>query len=163
MSSDEVDGFINKMAAESHELRGGATLPHPDAGPKELADALLDIRARLDRVEYLLQHAMRIRNAARHRATALRQIADDAWDKAITAQRNTPVRRDDYATGKERHAEANLAVMTDLRAARDAEAVHASCADSVELLRLHHRGLADMRQDVLALLRVFQFESNLER
>lgn len=97
------------------------------------------------------------------------QTAEDAWDRAsqlVREQaRNIPVTRrsDEFLTGKERAADTNLAVLDQRIAARQAADLAHTCDEAVDVLRLSHRGLDGVRQDLLTILRTLAFESHLER
>ncbi len=165
MSTPEVVTALDGYVGTALELRMTSALPIHDATPGELTDSLAEIRCRLDRVEELLSRVIRIRARLQRCLHAAQATLDDAWDEAVTVQRSAPVRRggDEYTTARERHAEANLATL-DLRTATRHAAELAHHADeAVEVIRLAHRGLGDLRHEVLVLLRAVQFESHLER
>lgn len=164
MSDDEssLRSLLGKHIDESLRLRMGAQLPRPDASAGELLEALLDVRRRMDRVEELLATALHLRGMAARKATALRVQAEDAWDEAAVRQRAAAV-RDEYSSAKERTAATNLEIL-DLRRLERGADVHARlCDDAVEAIRLRLRGLGDVRQDVLAVLRTRQWETSLDR
>lgn len=162
--SDELRNALTTMVAEALDLRFGGKIPAAGASLAEIEDALLDIRRRLDRIEELLGRAIRAKARAARAAALATHTADDAWDKAIHGQRTAPVMRGgEYSSAKERHAEANLATMTERIAARNAADLVAVCDEAAEVLRLAWRGMDGARQDLLALMRSTAFESHLER
>lgn len=162
MSDAEVRRILDEYSNESIALRMAAKLPGAHATTETLLDCLLDIRQRLDRVEELYGNALRLRVEAHRQHTACRIVADDAWDAAAVGQRQSAV-RDEYSSAKERTAATNLEVLDLRRAERKAEQLVRVCDAAVELIRLRHRGLADVRQDVLQIIRARQFESTLDR
>lgn len=162
--SDDIRELLSGYAGEALDLRFAGGLPGPQSAPKQILDALLDVRRRLDRVEALLGRAVRIRARCARASAAAKAAADDAWDRAAQRGRSAPVARgDEFSSARERHADANLAVLDERRAAREAAGLADHADEAVEVLRLAHRGLADLRQDVMAILRALQFESHLDR
>lgn len=162
--SDQVRDRLTGMVAEALELRFSLKYPEPGASPAQLSETLLDSRRRCDRIEELYGKAIRLRGQARRTAAARTAEVDELWDHAVTANRRAPVRPgDEYATAKERHAEANLATLDQRRQARIAADVADFCDECADVLRLTHRGMDTVRQDLAALLRASAFESHLER
>lgn len=162
MSDAEVRRVLDEYNNESVGLRMGAKLPGAHATTETLLDCLLDVRQRLDRVEELLGNALRLRTESHRQHTACRIVADDAWDQVAVQQRQSSV-RDEYSSAKERTAATNLEVLDLRRAERKAEQLTRICDAAVEFLRLRYRGLADVRQDVLQIIKARQFESSLDR
>lgn len=160
-ATDKIKSTLDGYVAEALQLRFDAQPPKPDASSAVLIDTLTDARIRLDRIEELYSKALQLRGQARRAAAISDAVAKDA--SAQAAHANRQVRRDDYTTGEERHAEVMLQVMQEIRAARELELLRQQCDEAVELLRLTHRGIEGVRQDVLALIRLFQFESTLDR
>lgn len=162
VSSGRVRELLDEYSREAVQLRMGAELPRHDSAPSDVLHCLLDVRQRLDRVEELLATSLRLRGVATRQLTACRIIADDAWDEAAVAARQSGV-RDEYSSAKERTAVANLEVIDLRRAERKADEIARVCTETVEFLRLRYNGLAGVRQDLLAWLRSVQFESTLDR
>lgn len=155
-----LDVYVN----EALDLRFGYELPDVHGSPKETLDALHEIRARLDRVEYLYGRVMRIRARTKRYADACRASADEAWDSELQSARSRADRRgDEFVSAKERYAVANLATLDAQREARSAAALASVADEAHDLMRLTYRGLTDLRQELLAVLRGYQLESNLER
>lgn len=155
---DVLDRTVN----ECIQLRVGAQLPRPDASTGELLEALLDVRSRLDRVEELLAATLQLRGMAARKHAVLRIQVDDAWDEVAVRQRNHAV-RDEYASAKERSAATNLEVLDLRRLERTADFDSRRCDEAVDIVRLRLRGLQEVRQDILAVVRIRQFESAMER
>ncbi len=159
----DIGPFLDDAVTEAIKLRADAGLAGT-LDPVELSATLRDVRGRQDRIEELLRNTMRLR-ARIQRAAQLKQHAlDDATDTALHERRGAAVTPGgEFSSARERTAEANL-VTIDLRfAARDAQQLAHRCDEAVEVLRLTHRGLDGVRQDVHALLRATAFESHLER
>lgn len=158
----ELGAVLESYTAETVQLRMDAHLPGAHATTQTLLDALLDVRQRLDRVEELLGNVLRLRATCTRKHTAVRIQVDDAWDDAAVRQRASSV-RDEYSSAKERTAATNLEVLDLRRLERTADSDARLCDEAVEFIRLRHRGLADVRQDVLAIIKARQFESTLDR
>lgn len=155
---------VEKYIEEAQQLRAVDTMPGTQAPPHQIHDYLLDVRRRLDRVEHILALATRARAVAKRTASQAAAAAEEAWDDAILKIRNNPVRRgDEYSSARERAAEANLACLSERRTAKAAADSLTYADELVDIVRLIHRGLDGVRQDTLALLRLVQFESHLER
>lgn len=164
MIDENIQGALVKMQTEALDLRFGGALPDSSAGNKQIVDTLLDVRRRVDRVEEVYGKAIRLRAEARRQHTAVKAVVEDAWDRSAVAARRASVGRgDEYATARERHAMANLDVLELRRDERSAGQVVDVCDEAVEMLRLTYRGLVDLRQDFLAILRSIQFETTLDR
>lgn len=164
MSDDDsaLRALLAKHVEESVRLRMGMQLPQPDASVGELLEALLNVRQRLDRVEELLAVTLELRGMAARKHTVCRIAVDDAWDLAAVRQRQAAV-RDEYSSAKERAAATNLEVLDLRRVERMTDLHERLCDEAVESLRLRLRGLQEVRQDILAVVKIRQFESAMER
>lgn len=158
----ELDVGLAARETEALELRMGAGLPPADATTGQLLAALLGVRQRLDRMEALLADVLQLRAVAARQHTAVRIIVDDAWDQAAVGARNAGV-RDEYSSAKERAAAANLQVLDERRLERVADRQLRRCDEAVEFIRLRLRGLQEVRQDILAVIKIRQFETAMER
>jgi hypothetical protein len=139
-----------------------AELPRGDASTGAMLDALLDVRRSLDRMEELLATALHLRGIFARKHTVLRIQVDDAWDEVAVRQRRAAA-RDEFSSAKERTAATNLEVLDARRLERTADLHLRLCDEAVESVRLRHRGLSDVRADLLAIVRIRQFESSLDR
>lgn len=164
MSGDDAElrSTLERYVTDCVGLRMGAQLPRPDATTGELLDALLDVRARMDRVEELLATTLQLRGMAARKHTVLRIQVDDAWDEVAVRQRRGAA-RDEFSSAKERAAVANLEVLDQRRLERVADTNARLCDEAVETIRLRLRGLSDVRQDILAVVKIRQWESSLDR
>ena len=164
MSDDNPDlrSTLAAMVDESLRLRMAAQLPKPDASTGELLDALLVVRSSIDRMEELLATSLQLRGFAARKHTVCRVQVEDAWDEVAVRTRQSAV-RDEYSSAKERAAAANLEVLDLRRLERRAQRDLQICDEAVESIRLRHRGASDLRQDVLAVIRIRQFETAMER
>lgn len=159
----DIGLFLDQAITEAIKLRAGTDLGGT-LDPGEMSATLRDVRGRQDRVEELLRNAVRLRSRVQRAAQLTQHCLDDATDQALHNNRSASVSQlGEYSSARERTAEANLATI-DLRVnARDAHQLAHRCDETVEVLRLTHRGLDGVRQDIHALLRASAFESHLER
>jgi hypothetical protein len=158
----DLPSALSRLVDDAIGLRMGAQLPRIDAAPRELSESLLAIRASLDRMESLLATALQLRGLAARQHTVADISVSDAWDQVAVRQRQSAA-RDEYSSAKERAAATNLEVLDLRRVERDAHRRLDLCDEAVDSIRLRHRGLQDVRADCLALIRLMQFESSLER
>jgi hypothetical protein len=117
------------------------------AGPVELHAALVSIQSTLTELEGYLSKAMRAKSLLDRRVAKDRMVWQEVWDKALVATNKKPS-LGDYATGKEKAAEANLAAFNEARVLRVAEELHSFATEAVEVIRLHYYGLDKIRQDI---------------
>lgn len=162
-STVDIEGLLTSYVTDALVLR--MTMPLPaDLGVTDVLAALHELRRRLDRTEELLSRAIRVRASLVRSATIATVAADDAWDQALLAHRNAPVQAGgEYSSAKERYAYANLDILDLRRTARAATALASRGDETVEVVRLCHRGLDGARNDLLATLRALAFESHLDR
>ncbi len=161
--------IVERAVGEAILLRFDTDSPTFDADPAEILATLQDVRRRLDRGEELYANSMRIKNRVERDKALTQAVADDAWDAAIntarTDRRTVAVlnTRDEFSSAKERTAEANLATVEHRRKARIAADAYTAVTGHVDVLRTLHRGLDNVRHDLLATLRTLAFESTLDR
>lgn len=160
--SDGLGDLLDNYRTEVIELRMGAVLPGAYASTQDLLDSLLDVRQRVDRVEEIFGNVLRLRASSARKHAAVRIQVDDAWDEAAVRQRSSSV-RDEYSSAKERTAATNLEVLDLRRLERTADGDTRRCDEAVEFVRLRYRGLTDVRQDLLTIIKARQFESSLDR
>jgi len=160
----DLPQVLDLYIAQVRALRDLPVLPGPGHAPADVLEHLHEIRSRLDRVEELLSNTLRLRAAAQRNAVIASGEVDDAWDLAIRRLRAAPVQSGgEFTSARERHAEANLAVLDARHAARRAVQTAHRCEEAAEVIRLAHRGLDGARADILTVLRTLAFESHLER
>ncbi len=163
-AAPDLPTVLGSYVTEALQLRLGVDTSRSGVAPALTLEHLQDVRRRLDRVEELLTRGIRVRARAQRAAAAAQAAVDDAWDAAIRKVRAAPVQAGgEYSSARERHAEANLAVLDLRHAARRAHETAHHCEEAVEVIRVAHRGLDGVRGDALAVLRTLAFESHLER
>jgi hypothetical protein len=157
--SDYIRDLGTEWLAEVAELRR-VEVPEIGDGPEKFSAALLKARASLDRVEEILSQATALSSAAKIRARELAEQADDELDREIVKR---SARARDFESARERVADAGLAVLGPRQQARSAQKVADMAANIEARIRLAHRGLDGLRQDLAAALRHVSWESNLDR
>jgi hypothetical protein len=151
---------------EAQQLRAqvAAAVPPLGSHSDRFAEALLVARGCQDRIEQLLSEAESLRHTSRRWAWDLEATADDAYDAQVAANRQMGRSGEgDYRTGRERQAEINLSILTQLQAHRAARRFYDEVDELVERLRILHRGIDGTRQDLGNYLRHVQWERNMER
>lgn len=152
---------------EALELRGSLGLaPYDDlVAPFQITEQLTNVRARLDRVEELRIKAVRAKASVKKAHQKVKDELQDAWDSHVTntSAVRRPVLTQEYVTGKEKFAEANLATFEQRKAERKSGELLSFAEETLEVIHIIHRGLNDIRQDLLSQVRSIQIESQLER
>lgn len=163
----EAKDRLRAWLEEALELRGSLGLAAYDdlVAPFQITEQLSNVRMRLDRIEELLIKSVRARAALKRAVRISQDELQDAWDTHVTNQ--SPVKRavltQEYVTGKEKFAEANLATLELRRAERKSQELLSFAEETLEVIRTVHKGLNDIRQDLLSQVRAIQVESQLER
>lgn len=128
-----------------------------NADPNELHNALVNMQTLLDSLERYLSQVIRAKSSADRRTAKARMVWQEKWDTAITKVNNRPS-LSEYATGKEKAAEANLATFNEARELRQEEELHSFASEAVDIVRLHYYGLDKVRQDLRKRLDFSQTE-----
>lgn len=133
--------------------------------PWLITEQLQNVRQRLDRIEELVILSVRARASLKRSHQQVKDELQVAWDSRLTD--NSAVRRpvltQEFVTGKEKFADANLATLELQRKERLASELVSFADESVEVIRQLHRGLDGIRQDLLTQVRSLQVETSLER
>ena len=109
--------------------------------------ALVAVQGSLNTLELYLSKVMRAKAVADRRVASVKMVWQEAWDKAI-AKPSRRMALTEYATGKEKAAEANLAAFDEARLLRTAEELQSFANEAVDVIRLHYYGLDKIRQDI---------------
>jgi hypothetical protein len=131
------------------------------AAPPEVYDLLLDVRARLDRAEGIIQESAEFRARARRKARRLAADADEAYDLALTRMGRQGA-RPEYEGAQERYAQARLDSLGERTDARTAQRLADIADDGHERLRTSYFALRDIREELLTALRYLPWLSSLE-
>lgn len=166
-AADEARDRIRGWLQEAVDLRGNLGMDAYDdlSNPYQVVEQLSRVRATLDRIEELLVLATRAKASLTRAHRTTKDEQQLAWDQHVTSQSalKRPVLTQEYVTGKEKFAEANLATLELQRAERKSLEVLSFAEEALDVIRIIHRGLEGIRQDLLAQIRAIQVESQLER
>ncbi len=164
----EQEGLILAWVTEALELRHGtagdpqgrltAELAMDD--PALLRQELIRVRARSDRVEYLLASATQAKARAKRAEDGAKFEAQRAYDEAA---RMNSARRVEFSSAAERNAEASLDSFDQRRQAHLAARLVSVATEAYDVINQCARQLSDMRSDLRAAINAQRFESSLER
>jgi hypothetical protein len=162
---EALSAEMQRWLAEAQQLRTmvSRALPQRDAHASRFYEALHYVRAAQDRMEELLGNAITMRGGARRWARSYTDAAEDAFDARSAALRSTGRGQGDYSTGRERQADVNLQILGSLQTARAAQRMFDEAEEILERLRLAHRGIDTVRQDLNAMLRYLNWDTHMER
>jgi hypothetical protein len=150
LSAEEV---MERMLASMAVLRAFKVPPH-DALPDQVHESILDLRARLDSAESLLQLAARERRQARRLARRLAEAADDAYDAELGRRSERAVTRE-FESIQDRTVGARLKALPLRQKARKAAAVADLVEEAEDSLKSSFFGLRDIRKELLTTLDSF--------
>lgn len=139
----ELEEYIEKAIAARFEF----AVPDFTAGPVELHRALVDIQNTLTELEDYLSNSIRAKATLDRRVVKFKMVWQEAWDKAINKVNKRPT-LSEYATGKEKASEANLATLNEARRLKQEEEFLSFANEAVDIVRLHYYGLDKIRQDI---------------
>lgn len=138
-----LEDYIEKAVSARFEFIS----PEFTAGPVELHRSLVEIQSTLTELEDFLSKSMRAKSLLERRVAKVRMEWQEAWDTAIAKVNKRPS-LGEYATGKEKASEANLATLNEARTLRVAEEFLTFAIEAVDVIRLHYYGLDKIRQDI---------------
>jgi hypothetical protein len=139
----ELGNLIN----ETIKLRMSISTLDTESEFPEIHNELIKCQAALTDIEMLLSKAIRAKAKLDRQVFAFKMNHQEQWDRAISAP-SKRVAFSEYATGKEKAAEANLATLNSARELRKVEDTQAFALEAVEVIRLHYYGLDKVRQDL---------------
>jgi hypothetical protein len=142
-------------------LRYSAPLPGSAAPPVEVKDALVEVRARLDRLELVYASVMSLKAATAAQAKALEQVADDSWNDRAVEERRSP--RREWEGAKERYAYWELDIRPQRQRARAARELADFAKDACERIELAYYGLDSLRRDLAGRMTHLRWESSMEQ
>lgn len=166
--SEQTETRILQWVSEALELRHGSggdpqgrlTADFAMDDPALLRQELLRVRARSDRVEYLLAAATQAKARAKRAEDGAKFEAQRAYDEAA---RLHSARRVEFSSAAERNAEASLDSFDQKRLAHEAARLVSVATEAYDVINQCARQLADMRSDLRASINALRFESSLER
>lgn len=152
-----------KEALDLRFAQNGGEYLSTEHGSNPVLNGLLSVRGRLDRVEELLSMATRARGRVGRAVAVAKAVNDDRWDVEVRAEGARPMRQGEFVAPREKYANANLETLNEKRDFRAAERLYSFADEAYEVIRTVYRGLDNVRQDHLAVIRHLSWESNLER
>lgn len=142
---------------EAEELRFTGSLPTPVSGAEAVLDALVAVRANLDRVEGIYTDLVRFRTGIRVVWKAATSEVDDKWADRVankTSGKRAAFSGGDIEGPRERYAQADLSVLPQRINARKREQVMDAVNDAVHVLDQIKRGLEGVRMDLHSVMRL---------
>lgn len=143
----QIQDKLTQLVEETLELRYSIQLPSYDADFTEVHRILITSQDLLSKIELKLSSAIRAKAASDRKIFITKMSFQEAWDRAIVKVNSRPT-LNEYATGKEKAAEANLATLEYARVLRKEEELQSFAAEAVDVIRLHYYGLDKVRQDL---------------
>jgi len=155
---------LASLAQEAVKLRFSGSFPDSSASPKDVLNYLIDARQRADRVEGIYVQLLSVRGKLARKAGAVNAIAEEAWMTALTTVKGSTVvsRTDSFTAPRERYADADLATLTEKRAARQATDLLSVADEASDIVKTALRGLNDTINDLKVWIRSLQFQSHIE-
>jgi|SRR6187402_347813 len=147
MAPDPLQTKLVEFIEQAVELRFKFNLVDISADPITLHNSLVAVQETLSELESLLSKSMRAKASLDRRTFKARSSHQEMWDRAISVTNNRPT-LSEYATGKEKAAEANLATLESARTLRREEEMLSYAVEAVEIIRLHYYALDKIRQDI---------------
>jgi hypothetical protein len=156
MSSEEIRAKLEDYIEKTIEKRFSFELPDLTASPVELNHSLIEVQQILTEVEKYLSRAMRAKAGLDRREAHLKMVWQEAFDRALIK----PAKSfgSEFASGKEKAAEANLAAFDEARLLRKLQEDASFGNEAVDVIRLHYYGLDKVRQDIRKRLDMRQSE-----
>lgn len=145
--AEKLHEELANLITEALAARFSVELVEVDAEFVDIHKSFIQIQENLTTLERLLSSAIRAKSKLDRQVTVFRMTHQEAWDRAISAP-NKKVSFSEYATGKEKAADANLATLESARDLRKVEDSQAFANEAVEVIRLHYYGLDKVRQDL---------------
>jgi len=143
----ELRTNLESFIEEAIDIRFAFLIPNFESGPVELHEALVSVQQTLTQLEKLLSQAVKAKAALDRKEAHVKMVWQEAWDRAIVAANKKPT-FNEYTTGKEKAAEANLATFNEARTLRNLQEDCSFANEAVDVIRLHYYGLDKVRQDI---------------
>lgn len=144
---EKIQNELIQFIEDTLELRYSIQVPGFDADFVEVHTRYVDAQNKLSQIERYLSKAIRAKAASDRKIFVAKMTFQEAWDKAISKVNSRPT-LNEYATGKEKAAEANLATLEHARVLRKEEELQSFANEAVDVIRLHYYGLDKIRQDL---------------
>jgi hypothetical protein len=147
LTTPQLHTDLTTFIEEAIVIRFETEVPSHDAVLPEIHSVMIQAQINLSKLEALLSKAIRAKSVLDRKIAHLKMVYQEAWDKAIVKVNRRPT-LGDFATGKEKAAEANLATLDTARVLRAAEESQSFANEAVDIIRLHYYGLDKLRQDL---------------
>ena len=144
---EQLQKELTGLIETSIDVRFNFQQVDPGADPVTVHNAMVKAQTLLSALENYLSSAIRAKASAERRVAKFRMAHQEKWDRAIVATNKRPT-LSEYATGKEKAAEANLATLEEARTLRREEELLSFANEAVDIIRLHYYGLDKIRQDL---------------
>lgn len=145
--TEKLHEELTNLIEEALTARFSVSLTDVEAEFADIHSSFVAIQTNLTDLERLLSKAMRAKAKLDRRVSVFKMAHQEKWDRAISAPPKK-VSFSEYATGKEKAAEANLATLDSARELRQLEDSQAFASEAVDVIRLHYYGLDKVRQDL---------------
>ncbi len=146
-AQEKLQNQLSEYIEKTLELRYSIQVPSYDTDFIEVHRVMVKAQELLSSIEGYLSRAIRAKAASDRKIFVARMAYQEAWDKAIIKVNSRPT-LSDYASAKEKAAEANLATLDYARVLRKEEELQSFAAEAVDVIRLHYYGLDKVRQDL---------------
>lgn len=158
MSSEEkVAALLN----EARELRESLPSGSLADTPADIHAQLLKARAVLDRMEQILAHIIVMKNVSAQQSRAAKAEYEDAWGEVAT---HAAVGfSHENAAPRERYAKYDQSTVKQQVAAREAENYDSRVWMTLDIVKMWHRSIDGLRQDLNTRLRIVSLNTSLER
>jgi hypothetical protein len=153
-----------KAAAEHMrgQVKSAFLAARSQATPAAYRQALVDVRAVQDSLEEYVSLAITVKGMF-SRVVADKQAAyDEVWAVEVDRDGKSGARRE-MEGPRERYARHDAKVFGQLRAWRQAEQQLSLASEVLDDVQLRYRAVNATREDLIAILRSYSFESNLDR
>lgn len=132
--------------------------------PDAYRQALVDVRTVQDSLEEYVSLAIVVKGTFSRATSAAQAVYDEAWATEVDRDRKTSVRQGHEMEGpRERYARHDVKVFSHLRDWRQSEQRLTLAQEVLDAAWLRYRAVNATREDLLAILRTYAFESSLER
>lgn len=145
--TEKLHEDLSKLITDALEVRFSVELTDVDAEFAEIHRSFIQLQESLTQLERILSQAIRAKAKLDRQVSVFKMQHQELWDRAISAPAKK-VSFSEYATGKEKAAEANLATLDSARELRRVEDSQAFANEAVDVIRLHYYGLDKVRQDL---------------
>jgi len=143
----EIEIKLSEYIEEAIALRFDFIVPDFQADFVQLHSAVVQSQDILSKIENILSKVIREKSAAERKVYLDKMRFQEKFDRAISNAGKRPT-LGEYATGKEKVSEANLAAFTELRILNASEYLLLFATEAVDIIRLHYYGLDKVRQDL---------------